>query len=225
MWAARAIAEWRNSPRTWFGTLTFSPQAHMLALSRARVRLSRQGIDYDALPVDEQFQERHRELSPEVTRYLKRVRKVSGPLRFLIVAEAHVSGLPHYHLLCHEQDADRPVRKRTLQAQWAQNGFSSFKLVEDPQAASYVCKYVGKSAAARVRASARYGSQTVIDLSSKSHERVMGGSGGTPPVTELANEDEEFASLQWDVVQDPAAPQPMQGSRPKEATDCGDGFD
>jgi len=101
MWAARAISEWRGSARTWLGTMTLSPTAHALALARARVRLSRQGIDFDGLGLGEQFQERHRAVSRELTLFFKRVRKAAkSPLRVLLVAEAHVSGLPHYHCSC-----------------------------------------------------------------------------------------------------------------------------
>lgn len=158
LWAARAIAETRKSARTWLGTLTFSPESHHAALSRARMLLHHNGDDYERLDPRQQYAARHRALSPVVTLWLKRVRKeCQAPLRYCLVWEAHASGLPHAHVLLHEVDAERPVRKRLLQAQWQANGFSNFKLVEDVYASAYVAKYLSKDAMARVRASVSYG--------------------------------------------------------------------
>lgn len=93
----------------------------------------------------------------EITKYLKRVRKKSGaPLRYILVAEAHKSGLPHYHMLIHECDPSRQVRHKDLTAAWSW-GFTRFKLVETSNTAWYVCKYLSKAQLARVRASVRYG--------------------------------------------------------------------
>lgn len=158
LWAARAKTETQQAVRTWFGTLTLSPEAHMRVLSNARARLSKGGTDFDALPIGEQFLERHREIGPELAKYLKRIRKNSGAsLRILQVAEAHKSGLPHYHLLVHEQDPALPIRKHVLKEAWAL-GFSAWKLTE-PERAGYLCKYLSKNSVARVRASLNYGEQ------------------------------------------------------------------
>lgn len=157
LWTARALEETRLSARTWFGTITLAPEHHHVALAKARRVASRNAIDFDALEPDEQFQMRHHQINVELTKYIKRVRSNTGaPLRYLLVVEAHKSGLPHYHALVH-QVADTPVSKRDLQGAWAL-GFTQFKLV-DPEtpAAFYVCKYLAKSALARVRASAGYG--------------------------------------------------------------------
>jgi hypothetical protein len=81
------------------------------------------------------------------------------PLRYLLVAEAHKSGLPHYHLLVHEALETRPVRARHLKSTW-RLGFSDVKLVaqdEGNRHAGYAAKYLAKSALARVRASVGYG--------------------------------------------------------------------
>lgn len=156
-WSARARAETRSSVRTWFGTLTMRPDAHMTMLSRARVRLAHQGVDFDKLPFGEQFIERHKESSVELTKYLKRVRKESGAkIRYLMVAEHHKSGLPHYHLLVHEQDKDCGVKHATLSNQWSL-GFEKWRLVTDLREATYLCKYLSKATVARVRASGAYG--------------------------------------------------------------------
>lgn len=160
MWRERALSETRQASRTWFGTLTLRPQEQVRALARCRQRLARQGIDFDALDYGDQFRERVRALSPLLTLWIKRVRKQSGAaLRYILVAEHHQSGLPHFHCLVHEVEAGRPVRYDDLFGQWV-HGHAHFKLVGTEEAASYavkVCGYVSKCAAARVRASAHYG--------------------------------------------------------------------
>lgn len=156
-WRTRALAEIGLSVRTWFGTLTLSPQEHY----RFRCAASkRYGSEFDALSVDEQLPRLHAEISVSLTRALKRLRKriadgSAAPFRYLLVCERHKSGLPHYHMLLHETDVDRPIRKSLLN-EWWPHGFSQWRLAK-PEAAGYVAKYLSKSAAARVRASQRYG--------------------------------------------------------------------
>lgn len=161
-WRMRAQAEFRASGegRTWFGTLTLNPEAQYRALCVARERLYKQGIDLEALGAQEQFIERHRVISRDLTLFLKRLRANTGErFRYLLVAEAHKSGLPHYHLLLHETTG--PIRKAILHETW-KLGFSSWKLARDAASASYLCKYLSKSALARVRASGRYGKTTSV---------------------------------------------------------------
>lgn len=156
-WTYRAISEVRDAARTWFGTLTLSPESQHLMVSRARQRLWSGGTDFDMLSPNDQFTERMREIGREVTLYLKRVRKESGAaLRYIIVAEAHLSGAPHLHILVHEADENKPVRYATLAKQW-KLGFTKYKLARDVKAAAYVCKYISKALMARVRASQSYG--------------------------------------------------------------------
>lgn len=169
-WAHRAKRELQQAPRTWFCTLTCRPEVQHRALSNARRAMSKQGVDFDGLPLDEQFRLRHKYLAQpvgepsrqkwahEITLYLKRLRKAGAKIRFLMVAEAHKSGAPHYHLLIHETDVNDPVRYALLQKQWTL-GFSQFKLVTETRQATYLCKYLGKTNAARVRASVGYGSR------------------------------------------------------------------
>lgn len=160
LWTARAERETITGLRNWFGTLTLSPASHHQIISRCRQKLGRGGTDYDGLSREEQFSEWMTEISKEVTKYVKRVRKESrAPLRYLLVAEEHQSGVPHLHLLMHEQCSSAPVRYRTLSTQW-KLGFTKFNLVDGMKAARYVCKYISKSAMARVRASLHYGRET-----------------------------------------------------------------
>ena len=158
LWAARACTEIALAPgRTWFGTLTLNPERQFLALVQARSAAAKSAVDWDELDEGERFRRVDRVIAAEIQKFLKRIRTNSeATLRYLVVCEQHKSGLPHYHCLVHE--AVGRVSNRQLAAAWRW-GFSKFKLVPpgDPQHAFYVAKYLAKSALARVRASARYG--------------------------------------------------------------------
>ena len=157
-WAYRASAEIDVAPRTWFGTMTLSPESAFLLDCRASKRLAARGVAFAKLSASEQFRERANEGGAEITKWLKRIRKESGAkLRYCLVVEAHKSGAPHWHILVHESHPNDVVRHRTLSAQWSL-GFSNFKLLDGSRrAAWYVCKYLSKQAMARVRASQAYG--------------------------------------------------------------------
>lgn len=163
VWTNRAVTEWRDSVRSWFGTLTWSLDEHVVRLARARHRMAQRSIDWDALPPIVRFQRLCDQYGTDVTRWLKRVRKRSGAkLRCLVVAEAHKSGYPHYHVLVHETQPNLEVGERTLRGAWSEfHGHAKFNLVRDARAAAYATKYLNKSAMARVRASRRYGVSTL----------------------------------------------------------------
>lgn len=162
LWSDRARRETATARRTWFGTLTLRPEVQSLMTNRAHIALSKQGIDFATLSFREQFAERVKQISLEITKYLKRVRKESGAsLRYLLVAEHHKSGLPHFHMLVHELD-EIGVRHSTLSKQWGL-GFEKWRLVEEPKQAVYLTKYLSKTAAARVRASRGYGRRDVLN--------------------------------------------------------------
>lgn len=156
-WRRRAMNEVKTAERTWFLSLTFQPDHRVGSLARARDRLAKQGFDFDTLGQREQYEELVRECTPETQRFIKRVRRNSGrKCRYLLVWEAHSDGFPHAHMLLHEVDG--PITWRTITGAWCA-GFSNVKLVEmsDPRVASYVTKYIAKSAQTRVRASSAYG--------------------------------------------------------------------
>lgn len=157
MWSARARAETLYSSRTWFGTLTLSADKHLLMINRARAKCARNGDDFDLLSEGARYSAEHREIISELTKYLKRIRKASKcQLRYLLVGEAHKTGLPHYHMLVHERLDGGTIGKRTLDEQWPW-GFCKWRLVSTLEEASYVTKYLTKSDLARVRASIAYG--------------------------------------------------------------------
>jgi hypothetical protein len=176
LWGKRAVAEWKASPRTWFGTLTFGPAERYKATCETRDRLDRQGVNLESLEPVERFRELHRELGPLVTLYLKRLRKgnrklrlAPGVFRQLITVEPHKDWTPHYHLLVHEVSELSPIREKALSKQWP-HGVVHWRLVTDERAAFYAAKYLGKLSVARVRASANYGSvqqNKINDLTSQ----------------------------------------------------------
>lgn len=156
-WRTRALEETRLSTRTWFGTLTVRPEEHFRALSMARSGQAKQGIDFDRLPEDERFVLLVKEHGKELTKYVKRLRKNSkAPIRYLIVAEKHKSGMPHFHMLLHERGV--AVKHKLLSTEW-RIGFEKWRLTSplEPKSALYLCKYLSKTLAARVRASQGYG--------------------------------------------------------------------
>lgn len=169
-WRMRILSEADASARTWLGTLTVEPNERVKSISRCRLAMHKQGLDFDALAPDDQFAQIHADLSKEVTRYLKRVRKQSGaPLRYIAVAEAHKSGFPHFHMLVHESDPDQPVRWKHLSI-W-KLGFSKWNLVpvEDRRGLTYCAKYLSKSLNARVRASLHYGQVYKNDVNERDY--------------------------------------------------------
>jgi hypothetical protein len=146
------------APRTWFGTLTFRPEQVYRAKCAANLRLAAQGTQWDELKEAEAFRRMADELGKEVTLFIKRVRKRAASLRYCLVAEAHKSGVPHFHMLAHEVHELSPVRHKLLVDCWTA-GFSNWKLA-DERSAHYVTKYLTKSMRARIRASIGYGNIT-----------------------------------------------------------------
>lgn len=164
LWTAKSIAEVRQARRTWFVTLTVGPDRRFWAKAKASKTVETRRCErWDMLTPDERTRAIAGELAPEVTRWLKRVRKNSAALlRYLLVVEPHKDGFPHFHLLVHERE--RPVTKRQLQEAWKW-GHSNAKLLDDGSVTQvrYCCKYLTKSMQTRVRASRRYG-QLDIEL-------------------------------------------------------------
>jgi hypothetical protein len=164
LWAARARDELAIAPRSWFGTLTLAPAQALQAKFASEINLTKRGHDLNEVSEADQFRAVANQVSPELTRWLKRIRKNSGArLRYLLVCEAHKTGVPHWHVLIHETQGK--VVKAKLEAAW-RYGFSHFRLVDKQQTKTswYVCKYLGKSALARVRASESYGAPKVATI-------------------------------------------------------------
>lgn len=157
-WAARAMAEYGQSVRTWFVTLTVEPEWRTRFEYQCYGSLSKKGVDFDGLSTAAKFAALVQYGGGrELTRFVKRLRtNAAAPFRYLVVAEKHGDGSPHFHMLVHEVDEARPVRKRTIQDAW-QVGYSKVILCNDAKGAVYLCKYLSKDACTRVRASFKYG--------------------------------------------------------------------
>lgn len=163
-WTRKSVVEFKRSPRTWFGTFTYAPGNLFKLVSLTRHRLAGGGTNYDALSEIEQFQELHKTLGDELTRYFKRVRKATrSPMRYLLVTERHKSGAPHHHVLIHEVSPENPIRKTVLKEQWSL-GFTKFVLCKDERGVRYVTKYLSKAKEARIRASLRYGAGDAVSV-------------------------------------------------------------
>lgn len=182
LWMARAHAETESSFRTWFTTLTLSPSYREQCLTAARLKMRRRGVAFDQLDEQDQFAGYAREVGIEVSKYLKLLRKgysvpqkdgtakwVPGAkFRYLVAVESHKSGDPHVHMLLHEYDPKRPLRKSRLEQRSRHHPFGAWRLgithhrligqdTTQRKAVGYVCKYIAKEMAGRVRASLRYG--------------------------------------------------------------------
>lgn len=107
-------------------------------------------------------------------------------LRYMLIAEMHdgkktseeMLGRPHFHIVLHTNNLETLVRGTPgepssewlvsrsgrilvrddawLRKQWSY-GYTNFELAKDDRAIWYVCKYISKAMACRVRASHRYG--------------------------------------------------------------------
>lgn len=159
-WQFRTTEELRRAARSWFGTLTLSPESHYRMMALARHEAHIRSVPWQGLSSEERFQRIANTSLKEVTKYIKRVRKQAKvPLRYILVTETHRSGLPHFHMLVHEVEF-KPVTHKILSSQWTL-GFEKWRLVDfsiKPQAsARYVTKYISKESQGRIRCSNLYG--------------------------------------------------------------------
>lgn len=125
-----AIDKFSGRTRVWFQTLTFAPATHRKSIDVARAKCLQRGVDFDVeLTEVERMDARLREFyNPLLTRFIDRVRKSVGPMRYLAVAEPHLAerkhqggdgsnfGQFHWHVLYAECSPERPLRKRALEA-------------------------------------------------------------------------------------------------------------
>lgn len=141
--------------RTWFGTLTFTPEWQDELLTRARLsHASPNGAWWDDEHCDYRFALVRDEVVHEVQKFWKRMRKAKCRFDYFVVIERHKSGLPHLHFLLHEKET---IRKREIKAAW-ELGFVQCNLVKQSAKAAFYCaKYLSKSFQSRQMASIKYG--------------------------------------------------------------------
>jgi len=204
-WTRRAANEWRGSARTWFVTLTANPETRLRWHYAAAVARARAGVDFEGEPANEKFRWLCKYgAGPEITRFLKRVRKNSGaPMRYFLVGEMHKDGNPHFHALLHEGDFERPIRKAVIKTAW-RCGFSKVVLSRTERAALYTAKYLGKeNLPVRIRASSRYGNR-MIDMQSFFNDKNLlvnsvglAASDPSPTLTPELDEGAEVEGFDW----------------------------
>lgn len=184
-WSERAIKEIARHERTWFCTFTLNPQWQHRVLMEELAAKNRAGwLDVDFAEADE-FRLRCEGGFKLITKYWKRVRKPykgEEPVRprYIVVAERHVSGLPHYHALVSE--AAGPLTYRRLAGRWLEHGFFHARLVTNPrEEVGYCTKYLAKSMLSRVRSSQKYG----LDLHGPALAPLWAGllDGGNPSLS------------------------------------------
>lgn len=194
LWGARAYGETIRAHRTWFGTLTFTPNLHDQALRIAMSRTWEDGVDYCKLTEAQQLAVNAEVLYAPIQRFVKRLRKQGSAFRYLIVPEPHKSGLVHFHVLFHETDPDKPLRKAQLEEQW-RAGISHWRVVQTGKKSAvwYVCKYLSKEAEYKPRASTQYGTTISGTVPLHSRERMklnmLKLAHGTDPLKEDDNLD------------------------------------
>jgi hypothetical protein len=166
-WGKRAIQEWEEakaiSARTWFGTMTVSPENRYRLIAATRLRLEAHGQTLEELPPVERFREMSRDFGPLATKFFWRARRgLVGrkippmKMRYFLTMEPHKDWVPHFHCLIHEATPLHPIRKAHLEHFWP-HGHAVWRLIHDESAAFYAAKYLGKYSVARVRASEYYG--------------------------------------------------------------------
>lgn len=140
-WEDRAVAEYKANPRTFFGTITMSPDEHYLLDARATARLAEGQVRFGSLSGAEMFKERCREYGLELTRYFKRIRAGRGghkaiQLRYMLVAEAHdgpktspeLRGRPHFHIVLHESEVGTLVEGDPLAVKCGEERSGEFEV-------------------------------------------------------------------------------------------------
>jgi hypothetical protein len=187
LWTRRCKAEWTHSSlaggKSYFATLTFAPDIHY------RVTCLLEGRpEWKDATKEQRFCMRDQVAYPFVQKFLKRLRRGLKRLgfpgvkpRYIAVAEAHKTGLPHYHLVIHVDDVPKGFGKRAIEAAWEKSsrevkvpglpdlpnrigrpGWIKVKLARSEQVAGYMAKYMGKDQSSRVKASTGYGRRNRI---------------------------------------------------------------
>lgn len=207
-WSHRAVREYFRAANTWLGTITLSPFQHQRLDAAVAAKAHATGAYWQTLWTEEDyFRERCEVFGRWISLWLKRVREadqrrrngwhdgtmpdaicalVRGRTRrnfsYLLVAEKHKSGRPHWHILLHEDYPDALIRadeyyvtqkgvvrvdeKAMVRKTWAL-GFTQFERCRDSRSAGYLCKYLAKDMLWRVRASQQYGGVEELDNETK----------------------------------------------------------
>lgn len=144
LWAARSIDEWKAAGAAFLVTLTYAP-----------------GRFY---PSPELFEQHLEQAGRDLTLWFKRLRKAGAKFRYFAAAEAHKSGVPHWHVFLLPDARLARILANERSHRWVAkkwgHGFVDVRPVTDPRGCWYVAKYLGKDARTRVRASQNFGAPT-----------------------------------------------------------------
>lgn len=141
LWSYRVRSEHAYAERSWWCTFTLNKHHRKLA---------------------DEFGNPHKYINIQMTKALKRLRRVGHKLRYILVTEDHADGTPHLHAVFHELPGEMRIPKRAVERVWrgAGLGITSVELIRATSisdVAGYIGKYATKSAGRRVRSSKRYG--------------------------------------------------------------------
>lgn len=182
-WMCRAAAEQMEADATWFFTFTYAPTV------RARVMRAASNAADPSAP---QAVRLVRAAGVYVSAYMRHLRKVGGPVRYLAVPEPHRDGFPHWHGLVHCSSED--LSFETLTRGWS-HGWSVFKQVRDVGAIRYVTKYLAKERYGRIRASLNYGARSAEDKVRQTAERSDEPEAGKKSLLKKGEGGEECLTL------------------------------
>jgi hypothetical protein len=167
-WGRAAAVERERAPRTWFGCLTFAPEARLKLHAATRARVARGGAVLEDMEPDEQIGQLHQEAVKVVSAFLKAIRKGSGwrthgelRFRYLLVVESDADVFPRYQVLIHEVSESAPVRKTALVGLWS-HGSARWGLAGREFPIIDAVKSLSMFPAARVRASENYGDEARV---------------------------------------------------------------
>lgn len=180
--AQETLTSAKSGNRTWFGTLTFDTQSMKEMLHRS-IEKNAVGENSSAVPAwfdnddcDERFALMRDEITAELKKYWKRLRKAGHQFSYLVTIERHNKNgdvFPHVHFLLHEKG--ERILKKNLAAKWS-HGFVKIKLAggskvrmdEAMKCSWYVVKYITKHSQSRILASINYGKKDPLEVIERS---------------------------------------------------------
>lgn len=167
-WGRAAAVERERAPRTWFGCLTFAPEARLKLRAATRARVARGGAALEDMEPDEQIGQLHQEAAKVVSDFLKSIRKgrakrgfMPAQFRYLLVVERGVGWFPRYQVLIHEVSGSARVRKAALVGLWS-HGSAKWGLAGSEFPTVSAVKSLSMFSVARVRASENYGDEARV---------------------------------------------------------------
>lgn len=180
VWSDRAALEAAKGGRVWWCTFTLKPELQYIAELQAIEQAKNEGDEFWRLDARKQFALRTKYCRIHLSKMFWRMRKglrtgyfnknivdiggkaqaeIIPPLnfRYMVVAEPHQSGNPHFHALIYEQGPTQ-IKSNWLNHYASITGHSSFELARSPVKCSrYITGYLSKSPISIISASLGFG--------------------------------------------------------------------